>query len=94
MSDRIGEDALLDVGCCLDRFEVDSIQCLSWKSHTHLANKGHVLPVRLLDRAQINRSSSFACANAPHGSLNFSGTQRDAFELALAAIKDSDLRYV
>ncbi|KAH7673138.1 hypothetical protein AAVH_42383 [Aphelenchoides avenae] len=44
MSDRIGEDALLDVGCCLDRFEVDSIQCLSWKSHTYLANKSHILP--------------------------------------------------
>lgn len=53
MLDRIGEDALLDVACFLDRFEVDSIQCLTWKSHTYLANKSHILPVRLLDEAQI-----------------------------------------
>lgn len=89
---RIGEDALLDVGCCLDRFEVDSIQCISWKSHTYLANKSHILPVRLLERAQINRDYTFVSARPrTRGSVNFDGTQHGAFQPALAAIKYSNL---
>ncbi|KAH7702512.1 hypothetical protein AAVH_30331, partial [Aphelenchoides avenae] len=95
MSDRIGEDALLDVGCCLNRFEVDSIQCLSWKSHTYLANKSHILPVRLLQMAQISKGKILIYNREDDGrEANCRGTPHEAFLLALAAIKDSDIKYL
>lgn len=102
MSDRIGEDALLDVGCCLTRFEVDFIQCLSWKSHVYLANKSHILPGRLLEIAQIGQfygeSSVFASPGSArvypgvHAMIFFKGTHQEAFQFVLAAIKDSNIR--
>ncbi|KAH7693246.1 hypothetical protein AAVH_39721 [Aphelenchoides avenae] len=95
MSDRIGEDALVDVGCFLDRFGVDSIQCLSWKSHTYLANKSHILPVRLLYKAQISFHGTYVIPQGrARGSVRFNGTPQERFQLALAAIKDSDLNYI
>ncbi|KAH7720026.1 hypothetical protein AAVH_12447 [Aphelenchoides avenae] len=95
MSDRIGEDALLDVGCFLDRFEVDSIQCLTWKSHTYLANKGHILPLRLLHKAQIiGYRMCVTAQDRSRGSVSSDGTPQEALELALVAIKDSEVKYL
>ncbi|KAH7720029.1 hypothetical protein AAVH_12450 [Aphelenchoides avenae] len=88
-------DALVDVGCCLDRFEVDSIQCLSWKSHIYLAKKSHILPVRLLHRAEIGGcGSSVSAQDGTRGSVSLNGTPQQKFRLALAATKHSDLKYI
>ncbi|KAH7720086.1 hypothetical protein AAVH_12507 [Aphelenchoides avenae] len=105
MSDRIGEDALLDVGCYLNRFDVDSLQCLSWKSHTYLANKSHILPVRLLDSAQIGYLRgdgidagtvlpSVSARDPTRGDVSFDGTRQDQFRASLAAIEYSDIKYL
>ncbi|KAH7720027.1 hypothetical protein AAVH_12448 [Aphelenchoides avenae] len=94
MSDRIGEDALLDVGCCLNRFEVDSIQGLSWKSHTYLANKSHILPVRLLHSAQIGCTQQDTYVTARDDTRRRINLDGASLQVALAAIKDSDLRYL
>ncbi|KAH7693649.1 hypothetical protein AAVH_39313, partial [Aphelenchoides avenae] len=87
--------ALLDVGCFLDRFEVDSIQCLSWKSHTYLANKSHILRVRLLHKAQIiGYRMCVTARDRSRGSVSSDGTPQEALQLALVAIKDSEVKYL
>lgn len=92
---RIGENALVDLGCCLNRFEVDSIQSLSWKLHTYLANKSHILPVRLLQTTQINGYGTYVTSRGgTSGRVSPKGTPQGRFQLALAAIKDSNVEYL
>lgn len=95
MPHRIGQDALVDVGRCLNRFDVDAIQWASWKSHVHLADMTHVLPVRLLDKAKIHGGRvSVSARDATRGSVNFDGTSKEAFLLGFTAIRDSDLKWL
>ncbi|KAH7725216.1 hypothetical protein AAVH_07264 [Aphelenchoides avenae] len=91
MTDRIGEDALVDVGRCLNRFEVDSLQRLTWTSHTFLADKAHILPVRLLDEAVIGGArTSVSARDDAHRSVRFDDvTLHEAFQLGLVAIQHS-----